>query len=169
MQVAIKVEKWVNFTENQKAIAQKGLWILETALAQESFHQKVIKAYFDPDDTEGLTNEQIWARLESGADDMDETVDHVINLNFRLYYSWWSRVVGYVYPGVRMIHVNKKYFGNPVRFASNAIHEYCHMMGFHHKSATDYDSVPYEFNALFEAWYEKNFDKNGVFVGQSAA
>jgi hypothetical protein len=88
---------------------------------------------------------------------MNEATDCTINLSFTMYYSWWSRVIGWVTHGKRMINTNRKYFYYPVDFAANAIHEYMHMTGFDHRNASDSGSVPYKVGTLFQVWAYKKY------------
>jgi hypothetical protein len=149
----ISVGEFNGFNTREKEIAKQGLIILENALNDQTFHDLILGATFT---STTKTNKEILNRLLSGSDDMDARLDGIINLNFSMYYRWLSKVIGWVSPGERMIHVNRKYFGDPIDFASNALHEYAHMIGFDHKNARDFGSVPYKLNSLFTIWCERN-------------
>lgn len=152
--LVIKCDTFKNFTQKEMLIAKQGLAILEQCLNSLDFREMFFNAQFTY--TNGKTKVEIWDMLMSGADMIDKRDDGVMNLAFEMYYSWWSRVVGWVTPGKRTVHVNRKYFGQAVDFASNALHEYAHLVGLDHRSARDYGSVPYKLNALFELWCEKH-------------
>ncbi len=142
-----------NFTVREVGIAQEGLRRLDLAINDPQFQQSIRESKFNGTKD---TGEIVLARILSGADTLDEKKDYKIDLECVMYYSWWSKVVGYVTSGKRQINTNRKFFGNPNNFASNVIHEYTHLCGYGHQSARDYGSVPYKINSLFELWCDKN-------------
>lgn len=159
--LVIKCDKFENFSKQDIVIARQGLKALETCLNDSEFKSIVERTSFS--EMNGMSKDQMFKLLLSGADMMDKREDGILDLAFSMYYSRFSRVIGWVTSGTRMIHVNKKYFGQPKDFASNAFHEYMHMLGFGHKSATDYGSVPYKMNELFSVWWNKRMEKSFYF------
>lgn len=150
--ITIKCALFKNFTVKELQIAKIGLGYLNEALNDIEFCQAVGSTKFY-----GTTDPSIVIldKLLSGADRLDPTKDNVINVQFVMYYNWFSRVIGYVLDNDRTIYCNRKYYGNPVTFASNCLHEYLHLVGYSHSSARDFGSVPYRMNSLFEAWCTK--------------
>jgi hypothetical protein len=147
--ITIKCNLFKNFSVNELKIAKIGLGYLNEALNDVAFHQSVSNAkFYGTDDSSAA----ILDKLLSGADSLDPTIDNVLNVQFVMYYNWFSRAIGYVLDNDRTIYCNRKYYGNPVNFASNCLHEYMHLIGYSHKSARDFGSVPYRMNSLFEGW-----------------
>jgi hypothetical protein len=156
MSLIIKASGFYNYSVKETEIAKKALAKLETCLNSDLFYELFMNATFTW--TNGRTKEQIWSRLMSGADDLDERKDCIVNLEYKMYYRWWSRVVGYVSSG-RTIFTNRKYFptstANMDDFASNSLHEYCHLIGLTERSARDSGCVPYKMNALYAIWCDR--------------
>jgi hypothetical protein len=147
--VTIKCTLFKNFSVREVQIAKIGLAYLNECLNDPQFQQTVLQAKFMG--TKDL-NVTILEKLLSGADRYDEKMDATIDLQFVMYSRWWSRVIGYVLDGNRTIYTNRKYFGDPIDFGSNALHEYMHLLNYDHSNAHDFGSVPYKINNLFEAW-----------------
>lgn len=139
-----------NYSETERKIALRGLALLETFLNSEECKQGILTANFSS--TNGMKNADIYKLLMSGADMYDKREDGIINFSFTMYYRWWSKVVGYVTSGDRTIYTNRKFFSTAENFASNALHEYMHLIGFSHRSANEITSIPYKMNQLFEEW-----------------
>jgi len=97
---------------------------------------------------EGLTNEEIYSTLMEGREVLDQDTPGEMNLYIKKYRPWWpwSKVIGYTKIGSsKYMYVNwrkYKYF-DAVEMAGNIVHEWIHLMGFRHDSASDHDSVPY--------------------------
>ncbi len=86
--------------------------------------------------------------------------DGETNILLIMYNRPWSKVVGYVYSNQsNLIHINRKYFGNPLKIASNLNHEALHLMGFSHYG-THSTSVPYLIgNKLFQDTWKQIIKK----------
>lgn len=151
MTTKIVCSTFKNFKAKEIETAQKGLRWLEEWLNTD-FKNEVLKETFTGSK---LTSEQVASRIISGSDDMNERVDYEINVAFSMYYRWWSHVVGFFNFGVRMINCNRKYFNFASEFGANAIHEYTHMAGFSHSSASEFASVPYKIGNMFLFWCKK--------------
>ncbi|MGV8130669.1 MAG: hypothetical protein ACP5N7_01040 [Candidatus Pacearchaeota archaeon] len=158
--LTIKCELFRNFTVNEITVAKKGFEILNSCLNSDSFRVLVEKTKFVGTKDTGKI---ILDKLLSGADSKDPIRDYQMNIKLVMYYRWWSKVVGYVLDDDNTIYINRKYFdssmdGNigAVNFSSNILHEYMHLMGYSHKSSTDYGSVPYKMNSLYEQWCREN-------------
>ena len=153
MAVVIKCDLFKNFSVSELKIAKQGLEYLNEALNSESFQQMILQTKFMGTLDFPTT---ILEKLLSGADRYDPIKDSTLNLQFVMYNGhWWSKVIGYVLDNNRTVYTNRRYFYSPVNFASNALHEYMHLLNYSHRSATDFGSVPYKINSLFEQWCNK--------------
>ena len=145
--------KYNNFSTPEKNMAVKALARLQLALNSPSFTNMILSSTYEntPD-----SPTKILGKLLSGSDRYTPDADSILQVEFQAYYNWFSRVIGYVSAGSRTIHVNRKYVrldrDGEINFASNALHEYCHLIGYDHRSARDSMSVPYRINYLFEKW-----------------
>jgi len=125
------------------------------------FRDKVLKMGMKPGERsewKNKTNKEIYKRLMSGAEDLDENNDNVINLEVYSYYSP-MRVVGYIVPGKKNIWVNTKFFNGRSNklVGSNLVHEYSHQLGFRHDSKRTKDrpsSISYQLNKIYEACHD---------------
>lgn len=150
--ITIKCNLFKNFTLREMEIAKTGLKLLNDALNDKQFHEMVLATRFVGTKDSSVV---ILEKLLSGADHLDPRKDNIMNVQFVMYYNWFSRAIGYVLDGDRTIYVNRKYFGGSngaVNFASNCLHEYLHLIGYSHSSARDFGSPPYKMNSLFEEW-----------------
>lgn len=103
----------------------------------------------------GLSNEQIYEKILTGAEMLKPEINHTIDLNLTIYWSsWFSRgTVGYTYPDTLRIWVNRRHFQyfEPRSVAANMMHEWMHKIGFDHDfkstSRRPY-SVPYAVGEL---------------------
>jgi len=101
---------------------------------------------------QGLTNEEIYQKFMEGRETLQPTTPGEMNYFVSMYYSRWSRVIGYTNPNTSVIYVNWKYFGGftPAQVAANLVHEWTHKIGFDHTSAAEYDSAPYAIGYIVE-------------------
>lgn len=153
----IECTKFIGFTDKEKIDAKKSIALLEIALNDEAFQKSVLQWRFMGTT---MSNEAILDRLLSGSDLLDEREDFVINLACSMYSRLFSKVIAWVNPGFRMIHFNRRRWGNEQELARTILHEYAHLLGFHHNSATDYGSVPYSFGLIFKTWYFKHREES---------
>lgn len=87
--------------------------------------------------------------------------DKVLHLFVDDYYRPWSKVVGYIIPGLKRIHVNTKFFDNMsvLRVCSNFAHEGAgHHIGMLHGGKYFKESIPYYLNKVIEELYPKLID-----------
>jgi hypothetical protein len=67
-----------------------------------------------------------------------------------------TRVVGWDRPSdPDLVHMNRAFVNTPFMVADNLLHEAAHARGYRHKSATEYSSVPYTMNRIFEGCARK--------------
>lgn len=152
--IKIVVSKFYGFNKAQLEMAKQGLTLLENCVNSYAFSGLVLSWNF-----KGVSSETVLHRLLSGSDSMDERADETFNVAFTMHWKPFSHVVGWFNSGVRMIHMNKKYVNTADKFASNCLHEYAHMCGYSHDSASDRKSVPYAMNDIFKNWYSGAYNK----------
>ena len=140
-----------NFDRLDEDKLLKAIEIIKKVIATNEFRNKVIGHTYQGKktfvDNKGFTNEQIYQILLDGKEDLRPVVDHEMDLELELYYSWTS-TVGYTTPGSLRIFMNTKFFDNytPAEVAGNVFHEWIHKLGFNHDSSYSVSrdsSVPY--------------------------
>lgn len=148
-----------NFSKGQEAKVEKAIALIKKVIASEEFKERVLdykfkgkKRFFD---NEGLSNAQIYQKILDGAEIMGNThKNNTMDVELELYHAA-TKTIGYTYPNVTRIWMNKKYFNKytPVQVAGNLMHEWMHKIGFGHatKWSEDRDhSVPYAIGYLME-------------------
>lgn len=99
-------------------------------------------------DNQGLTNFQIYNRLMSGAETLDQTPDSEADIFVEVDRRNRRGVIGYTYPSTKWQWIYQWVLLRYSIFdiASNLAHEWCHKIGFDHSykwTATREYSVPY--------------------------
>jgi hypothetical protein len=147
-----------NFDSAQEVKVNKAIEIIKKVVASSEFRNKVLNFTYNGKkqfvDNKGMTNEQIYQALLDGREDLLPEVDHQMDLELELYYSWTS-TVGYTTQDVLLIHMNTKFFNpyTPAEVAGNVFHEWTHKLGFDHASSYSVardSSVPYAIGYLIE-------------------
>ena len=145
-----------NFLKKDKKKVRKAVKVLLDVMNSKEFKQEVLNYTFKGkkqfNNNKGMTNQEIYDHLMTGAEDLIPEVDHTMNFDLTLYRSWnpFSQVRGYTNPNTKRIWIHKKFFRRrswtPVDTAANMAHEWVHKMGFTHDyKKTKYRSmsVPY--------------------------
>lgn len=155
--LVVKGMKLTGFTGEHLKKMQKAFVLLEHVVNSEEFKQRVLKfknrngkvAFAS---NKGLTNEQIYEVFMEGRETLQPNTPNEMNFYLNLYYSRWSRVVGYTTPSTNTININSKYFYGyrPNEVAGNLAHEWTHKLGFDHTSASQWDSAPYAIGNIVE-------------------
>ncbi len=149
---------FTNFDSDDEAKVEKAIEIIKKVVASQEFKDQVINFTYSGEkkfvDNKGLTNEQIYQQLLDGREDLLPVIDHEMDLELELYYSWTS-TVGYTYPDGLRIWMNTKFFNSytPAEVAGNIFHEWTHKLGFDHAhsySVSRDSSVPYALGYLME-------------------
>lgn len=147
-----------NFEREDEEKVYKAIEIIKKVVASNEFRTRVLNFTFEGKkqfvDNKGLTNAEIYQKLLDGREDLKPEVDHEMDLELELYYSW-RNTVGYTYPNILRIYMNTKYFDpyTPAEVAGNVFHEWTHKLGFTHASsysASRDSSVPYAIGYLIE-------------------
>jgi hypothetical protein len=123
----------------QENLKRQGLRLVNLALLDRDFEERWCNEVCT--ENKGMTQMQILNKLRED-----------INIQFRAYRRWWSKVVGYFVSG-NVIWTNLKYVDRmtAVESGSNDLHECAHVKGFSHYRKWD-SSVPYCLNRVFESW-----------------
>lgn len=142
-----------NKVPKEKEKLLKAFEIIEAVVNSKEFKEKVISfegsgptgGYTSPNE---LTNEEVYNYLMQGRELIDgDTTLGEMNLDISRYKPWYrSAVIGRTYPGKsKWIEVNGQHYTkmSVEDMASNITHEWIHLNGFYHSSASDHHSVPY--------------------------
>lgn len=134
----------------------KGIQVLKEVMNSKRFKELVYGFTWRGDRTfnenNGMSNEEIYAHLMTGAENLKPEQDHIMDFDLTLYRSWnpFSKVKGYTLPDTMRIWLHKKFYRRnswtPVDVAANLAHEWVHKMGFGHSYNYNEDrpfSVPY--------------------------
>jgi hypothetical protein len=150
-------------TEKKKLL--ESFEVIEAVVNSNEFKQKVIS--FEGSGPKGgytssnnLTNEEVYNFLMQGKELIDgDTTLGEMNLDIKRYRPWYrSAVIGRTYPGKNnWIEVNGQHYWkmSVPEMASNITHEWIHLNGFYHASASDKHSVPYAVGYIVEELAEK--------------
>lgn len=148
--LVIKVHNAKGFSEEQLEKYMKAVSKTQRVLNSERFKKKLLKLKLT--NTRGFTNQQIYDKMMSGAENLDPIVDNEVDVFITMYYKN-NRTVGYTYPSVKDTWVNSKFFNqyDEADIGCNLVHEWLHKLGFDHESASEHTSVPYAVGYLVEA------------------
>jgi hypothetical protein len=150
--------KLINFNNHQAKKIKKATELIKKIVRSEEFKNRVLefeykgkKQFFD---NLGLTNQEIYERIINGAETMNPEKNSKMDVEIELYHEK-TNTIGYTYPNVVRIWMNKKYFEkySPVQVADNLFHEWMHKLGFDHALRHNQDrpySVPYALGYLIE-------------------
>ena len=144
------------FSKKDEAKVEKAIEIIKRIVASQEFKNRIINFTYEDRkqfvDNDNLSNEEIYQKLLDGSEKLSPGVDHIMNLNLKLYYSK-KTTVGYTYANGSRIWMNTKFFDKftPAQVAGNIFHEWTHKLGFKH--ASNYSikrdsSVPYAIGYL---------------------
>jgi hypothetical protein len=147
-----KIQYFDNFPKEKQKI-EEAIQVVEKVVNSNSFKSRVI-GYQGTGPLGGyrgnnnLTNEEIYQFIMEGREliDGDSTL-YEMNFDLRRYYRGWSKVVARTYPGKsNWIEANGKFYSGMrvEEIAANLVHEWLHLTGFYHQSASDHESVPYK-------------------------
>lgn len=144
-----------NFKPKDEEKVRRAIEIIREVIKSVEFKEKVLnfeyagkKSFVDTK----LTNQEVYQSLLKASEDLRPEVDHEMDLELELYYSR-KNVVGYTYPNVLRIWMNRKYFDvyTPAQVAGNIFHEWTHKLGFEHDyryTVSRDASVPYAIGYL---------------------
>jgi hypothetical protein len=96
-------------------------------------------------DNNGLSNAEIYQRIIEGSETSTNLgPNNTMDLEIELYTDYDSITIGYTYPNIVRIYMNRKYFNKfrPYQVADNMMHEWLHKIGFGH-AVKDTPERPY--------------------------
>jgi hypothetical protein len=150
--------RFTNFEIDDEDKVRHAIEIIKKVIASKEFRNRVLNYSYEGKiqfvDNKGLSNQEIYQALMDGKEDLAPEVDHEMDLDLELYYSWRS-TVGYTYPNTLRIWMNTKFFDQytPAEVAGNVFHEWTHKLGFDHAQSYSVrrdSSVPYAIGSLIE-------------------
>jgi hypothetical protein len=105
----------------------------------------------------GMSNENVFDDIFKGAEALMPAVNYQMDLTVNMYYSRFSKVVGWTNPSIMIVHTNSKFhnFFSAEEIAGNLFHEWLHKLGYDHVSASDHKSVPYAMGYLMTDFCKK--------------
>ena len=121
---------------------------VNTVVKSTVFRNEMIASRFT--ETEGLTNQEIY----------DKFTKSKITVNVSMFTGSWRqnhvyRTVGFDDEGDDFVHANRYFVDDSSTLASLILHEIAHSLGFSHSSSTDYTSVPYMMNSIYDTCAER--------------
>jgi hypothetical protein len=129
----------IGFTRSQEEKIHKAADLIRKVVASQAFKNRVLNYTYKGKkqfvDNQGLSNAQIYRRILDGAEIMGNTrKNNTMDLEIQLYTDNNSNTIGYTYPNIIRIFMNRKYFNNfkPHQVADNMMHEWLHKIGFTH-------------------------------------
>jgi len=141
------------FTRSQDEKVQRAASLIRRIIASEEFKQQVLNYTFQGKkqfhDNDGLTNLEIYQKIIDGSEKMTGLgKNSIMDLELELYTDHDSNTIGYTYPNIVRVFMNRKYFNKfkPYQVADNMMHEWLHKIGFDHAVKVNPErrhSVPY--------------------------
>jgi hypothetical protein len=143
--------KIYGFNEKQEAKIHKAIELIKKIVISEEFKNKILTKEYKGKkrfvDNKGLSNLQIYNKILEASEKFNPEKNNCMDLELELIFEN-SKIIGYTYPTVNRIFINRKYFQKftPAQVADNLFHEWLHKIGFDHDlkhSADRTHSVPY--------------------------
>jgi hypothetical protein len=150
--------KLFEFDSRDEEKVRKAFEIIKKVVGSEEFKNRVLnftyqgkKQFFE---NKSLSNEQVYKTVLDGSEELAPGIDHEMDIELELYYSW-RNTVGYTYANKPRIYINTKFFDvyTPAEVAGNVFHEWTHKLGFEHASSNTTgrsSTVPYALGYLVE-------------------
>lgn len=148
---------FTNFQAADEVKADTALELIKQVIRTKAFRTRVLNHTWNGvkqfADNKGYTNAQIYQILLDGAETLRPEINHQMDLDLELYTDMSSITIGYTYPNVLKIWMNRKYFNQyaPYQVSHNIFHEWSHKLGFGHDSAATAKrpySVPYGLGSI---------------------
>lgn len=149
------------FSRSQDEKVQRAAQLIRRIVASEEFKQKVLNYTFQGkkqfNDNAGLSNRQIYQKILEGSEKMTGLgKNSTMDLELELYTDHESNTIGYTYPNIVRVFMNRKYFNKfrPYEVADNMMHEWLHKIGFDHEVKVTPErrhSVPYAIGYIVKA------------------
>jgi hypothetical protein len=143
----------IGFTPKQEKKIHSASKLIRKIVRSTEFKEKVLnhtwKGKKQFADNKGLTNEEIYKKILDGSErQLRLGSNNTMDLEIELYTDYDSITIGYTYPNIVRIYMNRKYFNKfrPYQVADNMMHEWLHKIGFGHAVKNTPErpySVPY--------------------------
>lgn len=143
----------IGFSPRQEQKVHAASRILRKIIRSDEFRDEVLNHHFEGKrafaDNQGLSNEEIYRRILEGSENQTtHGPNNTMDLELELYTDHDSITIGYTYPSIVRIFMNRKYFNRfrPYQVADNMMHEWLHKIGFDHavkNTSERAHSVPY--------------------------
>jgi hypothetical protein len=149
---------YFNFDKADEDKVERAVEIIKKVVTSQEFKDQILNHTYNGKhtfvDNGGFTNAQIYQKILDGKEDLRPVVDHEMDLELQLYYSFVN-TVGYTYADGLRIWMNTKFFDSytPSEVAGNVFHEWTHKLGFDHASSYSVardSSVPYAVGYMIE-------------------
>ena len=143
----------IGFTGRQESKVASASRLIRKIVRSAEFKKAVVHHTWNGkktfSDNNGLTNEQIYKKILEGSErQLNLGKNNTMDLEIELYTDNDSITIGYTYPSIVRIYMNRKYFNKfrPYQVADNMMHEWLHKIGFNHAVKNTPErpySVPY--------------------------
>lgn len=131
------------FSARQEIKVLEAAELIKKVVASEDFKQAVLQHRWQGKlqfaNNKGLSNRAIYKRIVEASEKLNKGIDNTMNLKLIAYHAN-NRVVGYTYPGVMTVWMNKKFLNQRQahEVTVNMMHEWLHKLGFGH----DFQATP---------------------------
>jgi hypothetical protein len=129
----------IGFTQTQEKKLNAASKLIRKIVRSKEFREKVLNHTWEGKKTfannDGLTNEEVYKKILEGAEKMTNLgPNNTMDLEIELYTDLDSITIGYTYPNISKIYMNRKYYNKfrPYEVADNMMHEWLHKIGFDH-------------------------------------
>lgn len=129
----------IGFTPKQEKKIHSASKLIRKIVRSSKFRNRVLNHVWKGKkrfaDNGGLTNEQIYRKILDGSERTTrQGKNNTMDLEIELYTDYDSITIGYTYPSIVRIYMNRKYFNKfrPYQVADNMMHEWLHKIGFTH-------------------------------------
>lgn len=151
----------LNFSRTQEDKVLKASELIKKIVASKEFKRRVLNYTYNGKkrfvDNAGLTNKQIYERILEASEKMTNLGNNnTMDLELELYTDNSSSTIGYTYPNIVRVYMNRKYFDKfrAHQVADNMMHEWLHKIGFNHEvkaTPSRKHSVPYAVGYIVKA------------------
>lgn len=139
----------IGFSTKQEKKINAASRLIRKIIRSEEFKEKILNHVWKGKksfaDSAGLSNAQIYQKILKGSErQTDLGPNNTMDLEIELYTDNDSITIGYTYPSIVRIFMNRKYFNKfrPYQVADNMMHEWLHKIGFTH-AVKDTPERPY--------------------------
>lgn len=145
--LTVEINSMKGFSDKDIEKYSMAITLLETVINTQEFVNQVKEMKLTG--LNGLARSELISMIFSGAEALRPEHDGKIDVDVVMY-DENNNVVGYTNPSTVKTWLNNKFFKKytHAEVACNLFHEWLHKLGFDHRSATDYTSIPYALGYL---------------------